>query len=66
MSMGLYTPTDVQFGRGAEDKVGEVLKAYGATKVLIHFGTGSIKRSGLLDKIEKILQENDKIGRAHV
>lgn len=59
MSMGLYTPTDVQFGRGAEDKVGEVLKAYGATKVLIHFGTGSIKRSGLLDKIEKILQEND-------
>lgn len=58
MSMGLYTPTDVYFGKGAEDKAGEVLKTYGAKKVLVHYGTGSVKRSGLLDKVEKHLKEN--------
>ena len=53
MTMGYYAPTNVHFGAGAEDKVAEVLKAEGATKVLIHFGGGSVKRSGLLDKVEK-------------
>lgn len=52
-----YTPTHVYFGAGAEDKVAEVLKANGATRVLVHFGGGSVKRSGLLDKVEKILSE---------
>ena len=55
--MGYYAPTNVHFGAGAEDKVAEVLKAEGATKVLIHFGGGSVKRSGLLDKVEKLLSE---------
>lgn len=58
MSMGIYTPTDVSFGKGADDKVGEVLKSYGAKKVLIHFGKGSVQRSGLLDRVEKHLEEN--------
>ena len=57
MTMGYYAPTNVHFGAGAEDKVAEVLKAEGATKVLIHFGGGSVKRSGLLDKVEKLLSE---------
>ena len=47
----------MHFGAGAEDKVAEVLKAEGATKVLVHFGGGSVKRSGLLDKVEKLLSE---------
>lgn len=53
-----YTPTHVYFGPGAEDKVGEALKANGASKVLIHFGGGSVKHSGLLDKVEACLKEN--------
>ena len=57
MTMGYYAPTNVHFGAGAENKVAEVLKAEGATKVLIHFGGGSVKRSGLLDKVEKLLSE---------
>ena len=57
MTMGYYAPTNVHFGAGAEDKVAEVLKAEGATKVLVHFGGGSVKRSGLLDKVEKLLSE---------
>ena len=55
MSIGFYAPTNVTFGAGAEDKVAEVLKGYGAEKVLVHFGGGSVKRSGLLDKVEKSL-----------
>lgn len=45
------TPTKVVFGRGAANKVGEELCARGASKVLIHFGSGSVQRSGLLDRI---------------
>ena len=55
MSIGFYAPTNGTFGAGAEDKVAEVLKGYGAEKVLVHFGGGSVKRSGLLDKVEKSL-----------
>lgn len=52
-----YTPTHVYFGAGAENCVADVLKAHGAHKVLIHFGTGSVKKTGLLDKVEKLLTE---------
>ena len=55
--MEYFTPTHVYFGKGAEDKVGEALKANGATKVLVHFGGGSVKRSGLLDRVEAKLDE---------
>lgn len=50
--MEYYTPTHVYFGKGAEEKAGEVLKAEGAKKVLVHFGGGSVKKSGLLDRVE--------------
>ena len=53
-----YTPTHVYFGKGVEDKAGEILKKRGATKVLVHFGGGSVKKSGLLNKVENSLEEN--------
>ncbi|MBQ6036980.1 MAG: iron-containing alcohol dehydrogenase [Lachnospiraceae bacterium] len=53
-----YTPTHVYFGRGQEEKVGQIVKSYGFQKVLVHFGGGSARKSGLLDKIEKQLTEN--------
>lgn len=55
--MEYFTPTHVYFGEGAWEKAGEVLKANGATKVLVHFGTGSVKKTGLLDKVEAKLDE---------
>ena len=55
--MEYFTPTHVYFGSGAEDKAGEVLKADGARKVLLHYGGGSVVRSGLLAKVEKQLTE---------
>ena len=58
-----YTPTKVVFGRDTEKEVGQLVKAYGGTKVLVHFGGGSVKRSGLLDRV---LASLDEAGIAHV
>lgn len=47
-----YTPTKVFFGRGVESQIGEQLKQRDYKKVLLHYGGGSARRSGLLDNIE--------------
>ncbi len=47
-----YSPTEFVFGTDAECRVGELLRRYGASKVLIVYGGGSVVRSGLLDKIK--------------
>ena len=52
-----YTPTRVVFGKGAELQTGELIKAQGAKKALIHYGGGSVKRTGLLDRICQSLDE---------
>ncbi len=54
-----YTPTHVYFGKGAELEAGRLLEERGLDKVLVHFGSGSVKRSGLLDKVEKTLKEHN-------
>lgn len=53
-----YTPTKVIFGDGAENKTGEMLKNNNAKKVLVHYGAGSVVRSGLLDKVTKSIKES--------
>lgn len=52
-----YTPTKVVFGRDKVKKTAELVKEFGGTKVLIHYGGGSVVRSGLLSQVEKLLQE---------
>lgn len=49
------TPTKVIFGRDIESSIGETLRGCGAGKVLLHYGGGSAKRSGLLDKVASSL-----------
>ena len=51
-----YTPTKVVFGKGTESQVGKLVKEQGAKKVLIHYGSGNVKRSGLLDRVEEALR----------
>lgn len=50
-----YTPTKVVFGKETEQQTGKLVKAAGAQKVLIHYGSGSVIRSGLLDRIKETL-----------
>ncbi len=49
-------PTQFEFGRGAETKVGQAMAADGATKVLLHFGGSSAIKSGLLDRVKASLE----------
>lgn len=49
------TPTKVYFGKNEEENVGTYVAALGATKVLVHYGSGSAKKSGLLDKVTAAL-----------
>lgn len=58
-----YSPTQVVFGRQSEEKVAELVKKYGGTKVLVHYGGGSAKKSGLLDKMLRLLDEK---GISHI
>ncbi len=51
-----YTPTEVVFGKESEEKVAKLVKRYGGSKVLVHYGGQSAKRSGLLDKICDLLK----------
>ncbi len=52
-----YAPTEVVFGDQSEDKVAGLVKKYGGHKVLVHYGGGSVKKSGLLDKVCNLLKE---------
>ena len=55
MNFTFYAPTKVVFGKGTEDGVGELIQAYGCQKVLVHYGSGSVIRSGLLEQIYESL-----------
>ena len=52
-----YAPTEVVFGENSEEQVAALVKKYGGTKVLVHYGGKSAERSGLLDKICGLLTE---------
>ena len=52
-----YTPTKVVFGKGTEKQTGDLVKEQGCRKVLVHYGSGSVKRTGLLDRIYASLDE---------
>ena len=52
-----YTPTRIVFGKGTEHEVGKLVKSQHAQKVLIHYGSGSVLRSGLLDRVKQSLKE---------
>lgn len=58
-----YSPTKVVFGRGTEKRTGELIRQFGGSRVLIHYGGKSAVKSGLIDRIKGIL---DTEGIAHV
>ena len=52
-----YSPTQVVFGKSAEEQLSALVKRYGGTRVLVHYGGGSARRSGLLDKVFGLLSD---------
>ena len=52
-----YAPTRVVFGRDSEKQLAQLIRQYGGTRVLVHYGGGSARRSGLLDRAFNTLRE---------
>lgn len=51
-----YAPTYFAFGKDTEAETGTYVKRFGGSRVLIHYGGGSVVRSGLLDRVKKSLE----------
>ena len=56
-NFSIYSPTYFEFGKDAENKTGELVKRFGGSKVLLHYGGGSVVRSGLLDRVKDSLKK---------
>ncbi len=46
-----HAPTRIIFGKDTHKRVGEIIREYGFDKILLHYGKGSIKESGLYDEV---------------
>lgn len=53
-----YSPTKLSFGKSTETRLDKLLGTK-HKKILLHYGGGSIKRSGLYDNVMAILKEMD-------
>ncbi len=58
-NFNFYSPTLFVFGKERENEAGKLVKRFGGTKVLIHFGGGSVIKSGLLDRVKQSLTAED-------
>jgi len=56
-SFQYYIKTDVVFGEGSGSRAAELVKKHGGSRVLVVYGGGSAKRSGLLDRVFALLDE---------
>ncbi|MDO9154220.1 MAG: iron-containing alcohol dehydrogenase [Paludibacter sp.] len=56
-NFNFYSPTFFVFGKERENETGKLVKRFGGTKVLIHYGSGSVVKSGLLDRVKKSLSD---------
>ena len=55
-SFAFYSPTEIAFGKGEEEKTGQLAKKYGAAKIFVVYGGQSAVNSGLLKKITDSLE----------
>ena len=55
-NFNFYSPTEFVFGKGRENEAGSMVKKFGGSRALVHFGGGSAVKSGLLDRVTKSLE----------
>ena len=56
-NFSFYAPTYFAFGKDTENRAGELVRRFGGSRVLLHYGGGSVIRSGLLDRIKASLEQ---------
>ena len=57
-NFNFYSPTYFVFGKETENQAGKYVKRFNGTRVLIHFGGGSVVKNGLLDRVKTSLTES--------
>ena len=57
LNFDFYAPARIIFGRDTQHEIGKLLKPH-AKKVLLHYGGGSIKKTGLYDQVVKSLKDS--------
>ena len=60
-----YSPTYFVFGKDEETNAGHYVRRFGGSKVLIHYGGGSIKRNGAYQGVVKSLEAAGIAAPAH-
>ncbi len=55
-NFNFYSPTEFVFGKDRENEAGALVKKHGGSRVLLHYGGGSVIRSGLLDRVKASLE----------
>ena len=53
-----YAPTKIIFGKDTESQVAEQIIVFNGNKVLIHYGSESVKKSGLLERVKNSLEQS--------
>ncbi len=56
-SFTYYAPTKIIYGTDSLDHLGAQLKTYSPKKILVLYGSGSVVKSGVLDKVTKVLDD---------
>ena len=54
-----YSPTCFVFGKDTENQAGSLVRRFGGTRVLIHYGGGSALRSGLIGRVKASLEKEN-------
>ena len=58
-NFSFFSPTKFVFGKNTENQAGKLVKEFGGSKVLLHFGGQSAKKSGLLNTVELSLKNEN-------
>lgn len=56
-NFNFYSPTYFAFGKGKEEEIGTLVKRFGGSKVLLHYGGGSIKKNGVYERVTASLNK---------
>lgn len=56
-NFNFYSPTEFIFGKGTQKEVGESIKKYGGSKVLLVYGGQSAEKSGLIKEVTDSMEE---------
>ncbi len=58
-NFNFYSPTYFVFGKETENQAGKYVQKFNGTKVLLHYGSGSVIKSGLIERVKKSLLASD-------